>query len=500
MADETSTTGMTGPNDASKKGGSPVDEARIIEEEVIKPASSFVKPVPPPVIPPPVVKKPEVIAPPTLPVAPPAIQEPPTPPVSKKVEIPPLLPPHIEISPIQKPIAPAAPPVSSAPITKLDPLPQKPPAPVQPATPLSLPLQEVVEKEREDIARILKETKLPERSASVATQGDAKGKVFDTALGAAVSYLDEKKPEALATLPPVKEKFPEAPAISPLRTLKQDLQEIVQVKKISLVRAAALEQEKRQEGVKTDPSPQTKSRRTSGILFAVALLVLLGGGALFGVYVVMQGYSNAPQSSASSILFAESAMAVPLKNQSPIELKRLFAQARTSVGGALGSITRLVPLITETTPEGIAAERPATLEEFFRALGTRTSGDLTRALSSEFFFGIHTVDENAPLFVIPVLSYERAFAGMLSWEQTMNADLAPAFTSMPVQTIGASGLPEKRLFEDVVMRNYDVRALKDDAGEIQLYYSFPTRSILVISESPYSFTEVLSRLRAERKL
>ena len=50
------------------------------------------------------------------------------------------------------------------------------------------------------------------------------------------------------------------------------------------------------------------------------------------------------------------------------------------------------------------------------------------------------------------------------------------------------------------MRNYDVRALKDDDGTIQLYYSFPTRNVLIIAESPFSFTEILSRLRADRRL
>ena len=50
------------------------------------------------------------------------------------------------------------------------------------------------------------------------------------------------------------------------------------------------------------------------------------------------------------------------------------------------------------------------------------------------------------------------------------------------------------------MRNYDVRELTDDSGNIVLYYSFPTPNILVIAESPYSFTEILSRLQAEREL
>jgi len=359
-----------------------------------------------------------------------------------------------------------------------------------------MPLQEISQKAKEDITRILQETKLPERPLTTSPSPEPKGKVFDTTLA---SSLDEKKPEA--PVAPPQKKPSEGLAISALRTLKGDLQDIVQVKKISLVRAAALEQEKKRSPANNEEyGAPARKRRTTGILFAVALLVILGAAALFGVYVVMQGYSAAPNTNNTSILFAENTLALPLGNNSPLELKRLLAQARETSSGNLGSITQLVPIVREINTDGTELERAATLEEFFQALGARTSGDLTRALASEFFFGIHTVDENAPLFVIPVISYERAFAGMLSWEQTMNADLAPAFTSVPMQKIGQSGLPEKRLFEDVVMRNYDVRALKDDSGEIQLYYSFPTRSLLVVSESPFSFTEILSRLRAERKL
>jgi len=51
-----------------------------------------------------------------------------------------------------------------------------------------------------------------------------------------------------------------------------------------------------------------------------------------------------------------------------------------------------------------------------------------------------------------------------------------------------------------IKRNYDVRALRDDAGNIELYYSFPTQNILVIAESPYSFAEILNRLQAARKI
>jgi hypothetical protein len=104
------------------------------------------------------------------------------------------------------------------------------------------------------------------------------------------------------------------------------------------------------------------------------------------------------------------------------------------------------------------------------------------------------------VLVIEVNSYDRAFDGMLEWEKTMNGDLAPFFTAVPRLVTGPDGIPVERTFTDLVMRNYDVRALKDDSGAIELYYSFPTRDLLVIAESPYTFTEILSRLQAGRRL
>ena len=109
-------------------------------------------------------------------------------------------------------------------------------------------------------------------------------------------------------------------------------------------------------------------------------------------------------------------------------------------------------------------------------------------------------DQVPVLFVIPVTSYDHAFAGMLAWEPTMDSDLSPIFASVPMTTTDSNGLPVQRTFQDSVMRNYDVRELTDDSGNVVLYYSFPTPNILVIAESTYSFTEILSRLQAEREL
>ncbi|MBI4133070.1 hypothetical protein HY478_00490 [Candidatus Uhrbacteria bacterium] len=388
---------------------------------------------------------------------------------------------------------------------------------VQEPEPLAEPPHDAKKSEKEQavISQILKEIKLPERREP---PGDPLAKeqprVFDTILGAPPTSTEivsddvvgheEKvasRAQSLASSTPTLQSASRlAEIVAPLRTLKNDLQEIVRVKKISLVRAAALESDKRgRSNILGGEVVRAHSHRTFGMLFAAGLLVLLGAAGLFGIYVIYRDRSPQQRAPLSSILFAESALSFPLEGGSPLELKRSLAQTREA-SATLGSITHIIPLASEASPEGANTLREARLEEFLTALGSRASPELLRALAPEFFFGIHTVDENAPLMVIPVLSYERAFAGMLSWEASMNADLSPIFTPVPDQVIGASGLPEKRRFEDVVMRNYDVRVLKDDAGVVQLYYCFPTQRLLIIAESPYTFTEVISRLRAERKL
>ncbi len=358
------------------------------------------------------------------------------------------------------------------------------PAPAAPATqtvPDDNPLQA-------DVAKILAGIKLPERR-------DFKAAADIKAVPKVITPPTPPDAAVPAPAPAVKQDS----SVVPLHTLKDDLQHVVQEQKISVVHAVSLEETRRQKNAQKDtptPAVAQRSRRTFSIIFAVALLLVLGSGALFGVYVVMRSHASVTTPQISSILFAESTVSLPLDGQAPRDLKQLLAAARTQGGGTLGSITRIVP--TVHTADG--TERPATTQEFLTAIGALVPDELIRALSSDFFFGIHTVDKNAPILLVSVTSYPHAFSGMLAWEDHLNGDLAPVFTPVPVLTVDAQGLPAKRTFVDLVMRNYDARALKDDSGNIQLYYSFPTQNILVIAESPYSFNEILSRLQANRQL
>lgn len=399
--------------------------------------------------------------------------------------------------PAPKPVPPPVPAPAAVPPTAVTP----PVTPTQAAKPVTSAMPPSDASMQTDLSKILGGIKLPERHNQTKEEPAPQQK-YDTTLADPTREM----PRAVPGFTP-----PEQPAGAPqpaktdgigsLHTLKDDLQHVVQENKISYVRAVALEEEKRHRIEERSPVPKV-NKRSMFTLFIVILLIGTGLLALGAVFMVMQqrtGESNAALR--SSILFAEQSVPFPIDNEAPGDIKRTLASARTSSALTLGAILQIMPVKTVTDPQtGQVSGTPVSFGEFLSAIGTRAPAELGRALDDEFFLGIHTVDENAPIMIIPVTSYERAFAAMLEWEPRMNADLEPLFTVLSPQAVGPNGTLVERKFEDTVMRNYDVRALKDDSGMIQLYYSFPTRNVLIIAESPYSFNEILSRLRADRRL
>lgn len=402
-----------------------------------------------------------------------------------------------QTAPARRTPAPAAPP-------------QQPPAP-RPVQYDALPVPENSGENslRTEMAALLKSVKLPERPDYRASGDKPRGiplaqKQVPRAAPASEGTPFQRAPIARDTTTEANTETEST--VRAIHTLRQDMQHVVSDGKMTLVHAAALEQDSRRTRITEQPhqtpGAASRNRRTIGMLLVIFLLLFLGAAALFGVYYVITQQQAAPVQHAGgpSLIFAEQEVALPLDGASPAALKNTLAQARNAQSGALGSITRVVPLVVTTASDGTASTRSATFSEFMTAIGITLPDELKRSLSENFFFGFHTIDKTSPVMVIPVDSYDHAFAGMLSWEPHMNADLAPVFTFIPALASDSNGIPQVRTFSDIVLRNYDVRALKDDSGTVLLYYSFPTPHLLVIAESPYTFTEILSRLQASRAL
>ena len=390
-----------------------------------------------------------------------------------------------------------------------------------PAGGLSSPTpQQVAPGVSPQIAKILQELKIPERrkpaSEGVPTPSApptiAKAPVEAHAGATAITQLPPQAPNAprdTAAAGMQDSGGDGAPAGSPspvvsLHTMKTDLQDVVREQKMSAVRAASMEADKqsaRQTPLQTPAQASGPARTTLLMAFATLILLGVGAAAVLALYTVMHTQSGAQAPASPTLLFAENQLPLPISNRSQSVLKKTLTAMLAQAPSSVGSITQVVPVTVVVDPQTLQqSQRPATLSEFLNGIGAHPLDDLMRALSSDFFFGIHAADVPAPVFVIPVVSYDRAFAGMLAWEGTMDSDLGALFRQVPAVTAGQDGLPAPRQFVDLVVRNYDARALKDDTGAVVLYYSFPTPNLLIIAASPYTFPEVLSRLQAERKL
>jgi hypothetical protein len=367
-----------------------------------------------------------------------------------------------------------------------------PPAPLSSSRPKPFPERDNAM--QDDIQKILGSIKIPERRGQTPDEKQAEKQI-------PVAPIEEhlQKPAQVGA-----EQTPEKPIAPPVHTLKDDIQHVVKVEKMSLVRAASLEEDRRlKEDADPAPQPGTEQRgkRTRTVLVVSGLLIILGLAAILGVIIVMNQGGILPGSSGpTSLIFAEQNLLLPLDGAAPVSIKQQVAQLRTAQVGSLGSITRVVPTVSSVAKDGTTATRPATAQEFLQALDVSAPETLMRSLGPDFFFGMHSADKNAPVLIFSVLSYDNAFAAMLEWEHSMNGDLAPMFTPLPIYRTGADNIPHERTFGDAVIRNYDTRTLTDDGGTIQLYYSFPSSNLLVIAESPYTFGEVIARLRAQRRL
>jgi hypothetical protein len=127
---------------------------------------------------------------------------------------------------------------------------------------------------------------------------------------------------------------------------------------------------------------------------------------------------------------------------------------------------------------------------------------------------LHAGSETRVFFVLAATSYERTFAGMLSWESTIARDLAPLYpayaeTLAPSATSTASaknGKPPPLVptpapaprFVDEVVDSHDVRAFKDADGRTILLYGYRDQSTLLIARDETSFSVLLARLSATR--
>lgn len=267
------------------------------------------------------------------------------------------------------------------------------------------------------------------------------------------------------------------------------------------------------------PAPAQKQKRNWGPIIAGAILIVGGFGIAGGVYYF---FSQLPKT--QTILAVPSLLTpdetVELKGSGPVLMQALAdLAAQPSIDGNI--IVTYVTTSTTTKKGLIATPQPG--GTLIQALALSAPDILLRNLDPLSTVGV--VDAGAdtkPFFILRVTSYERTFAGMLSWEKTIGNDLSvlypqyvpPALipdTASTASTTATTTAKVKKTvvpvapvviseprFSDAVVANHDVRILKDGTGHTILLYGYRDKQTLIIARDDAAFAALIDRLSATR--
>lgn len=283
-------------------------------------------------------------------------------------------------------------------------------------------------------------------------------------------------------------------SVTPIRTYEEDAARSMRKNKASVTKIAAA-------GRAQKPAPAQSQKKKDvwtlkRVLASIAILLL----ATFSVVAILTGIifptTSTPVDGVdkSTLLFSEEAVYLDVTNRSA----RYFQAAAGDIFEGeleLGTFTQIVPY--ESVEED--KEERLSIDNFFLLLGTRVPPPLVRSLGTDYALAVHSFNGNEGVLVTDVESFDQAFAGMLSWEESMEIDLEfmtlgkSTFTGTSTESIPGTRSGE---FIDRLIQNRDTRILYDNQGNVKLLYSFPNSQTLVITTNRDTFIRTLDRLNS----
>lgn len=234
-----------------------------------------------------------------------------------------------------------------------------------------------------------------------------------------------------------------------------------------------------------------RKKRRQGMLLALGILLLLGGGA----YGAWSAYTKYKEKSALPMveIIPNSFISVDSRsdhNALTFTREKLIEIVRDEKNKAGKGIIQIELRKGETTTASFL-----TSDQFFTLLQTEAPGRLVRAFDPLFMLGV--IGDTTPRHVFMLIkldSFENAFSGMFAWEETMIKDFLPLFTSDEV----VSRMTSQGTWSDITIKNKDARVLKDSTGHTVLLYSFVDNTYLLITDNEDTFRTLLARIEAEK--
>lgn len=315
---------------------------------------------------------------------------------------------------------------------------------------------------------------------------------------------------------PIEEAAPAGPDV--MHTYSSDFSKRIDTKNASTFSVLAAEQDSQTKTAAVLSVPKKSPAKTIAAVGVGILLLALAGGGIFATYQFVMTMRNTPIASLTvpSIVFADEYREL---SGTGYDLLNAFASA---ANGTLvpGNVLVTYILTNASGEDGTILKSPAGGTAFMRALQVPAPDILLRNIAEESTTGvIHAGGGIAPFFALRVDSYERTYAGILTWEPLMHRDLALLYPLYPVETstaiegtvgtttatstttiktpVFATEAPARTRFEDAIVANHDVRILRDSAGRSLILYGYADKRTLLIVRDEAAFEALLARLKAE---
>lgn len=230
------------------------------------------------------------------------------------------------------------------------------------------------------------------------------------------------------------------------------------------------------------PSPRAealRARARSLFLWGILVVVLAGvvgaGVWYYRAFIASAPAANPTPKTTSRIILADSENMVDVTKLSRDSFFSAFARERAAQ----------LPLSSFSLVTPAQGDTPFSAVAFLELLRVDVSGSFVRSLKGEFALGLRGLPANRAFLIFKANDYHTAFAGMLSWEQSMVEDIGPLFGAA---IGGAAG------FADQVVQNRDTRVFSDANGAELLVWGFADQETIIIASDTDSFSQLLGRL------
>lgn len=280
--------------------------------------------------------------------------------------------------------------------------------------------------------------------------------------------------------------------IKSIHTYTSDMADAIRENEASVIKIALAEKEKREREKIYKEAEGTKSSKFFLALGGLVLIV----GAIFGSYFFFKKGTEAPVTENTIkdidtlISFDQKVFIDATDARIQTDLYNLIKD-ELSKESPLLSIKAII--LTEDLGNG---KRLFPIENLISVLGDRAPGSLMRTLDEGYMLGSYNDSHGQEhvFLILKVKDYNQAYASMLEWEKTLLEDMFILFR----KDLGVEG---QALFEkswkDIIINNRDARIIYDKESNELLYYIFPDKNTLIITDNQDTIKEVTLRLLAK---